>query len=154
MDAFRILLFLHVLAAIMAFGPTFAAPLIAPMGRREPQYANVIVRLQAMLAQRLTLPLAISLAITGVLMIVVRGPELGRQAWLAVAVVLYVIALVISFTIMVPNSRRMIALTSTPPAGGPPPAELIATAGRLRMGGMALAGLVVAITFLMVTKPF
>jgi hypothetical protein len=56
---------------------------------------------------------------------------------------------------MAPASRKLVALTSQPPAPGTGPSpELAAAAGRVRTGGMALAGLVVVIALLMVTKPF
>ena len=54
-----------------------------------------------------------------------------------------------------PNGRKLVELTSTPPApdSGPNP-EIPATAAKVRTGGMVLTLLVVAIVFLMVVKPF
>ena len=41
---FPYLLFLHVLGAIVAFGPTFAFPFIGALGGAEPQHANFATR--------------------------------------------------------------------------------------------------------------
>lgn len=157
MDLFLILLFLHVLGAIAAFGPGFASMVVGPMVAREPQYANFYARSQALAARRLITPVSITLAITGIGMILVRGWSnltAGRH-WLEVAIVLYVIAVVVSIAVMAPASRRLVELTSRPPAAGSGPSpELKAAAGRVRMTGIALSLLVVVITFLMVVKPF
>jgi uncharacterized membrane protein len=155
---FTILLFLHVLGAIVAFGPGFAAMVIGPMVAKEPQHANFYARTQGAANQRLVTPVALSLAVTGVLMIVERGGLsniTGGQRWLEVAILLYVIAMVVAMAVQAPAGRRLVQLTSTPPApgGGPDPA-IPATARRVRNGGILLTVLVVLITFLMVVKPF
>ena len=41
-----ILLFLHIGGAIVAFGPTFAFPILGPMAGKEPQHANFALRFQ------------------------------------------------------------------------------------------------------------
>ena len=155
---FTILLFLHVLGAIIAFGPGFAAMVVGPMVAREPQHANFYARTQLAANLKLVTPVALSMAVTGVLMIVERGSLstiTGGRRWLEVAILLYVIAIVYSFAIQAPAGRRLVALTSTPPVpGSPPNPEIPATARRVRMGGMLLGGLVIVIVFLMVVKPF
>jgi len=156
-DLFRILLFLHVIAAIAAFGPGFAAMVVGPMVAKEPQHANFYARTQLLTARRLITPLAVSMAVTGVAMILVRGwPNIaGNTYWLPVSIVLYVIAIVYSVAVQAPAGQRLVELTSTPPAPGTPPnPEIPRTAARLRSGGMILTGLVLVIAFLMVAKPF
>jgi len=158
LDLFTILLFLHILGAIIAFGPGFASMVVGPMVAKEPQHANFYARSQSLVSKTIVIPVSISLAITGILMIVVRGWSAltaGGGRWLELGILLYVVALVISMAVMAPASRKLVALTSQPPApGAGPPAELMATAGRVRMTGMVLTLLVVVITFLMVTRPF
>jgi hypothetical protein len=156
---FAILLFLHVLGAIVAFGPGFAAMIVGPMVAKEPQHANFYARTQLATAKKLVTPVALSMAVTGIAMILVApggyGSLIGGRQWLAVAIVLYVIAIVFAFAWQTPNGRRLVELTSTPPApGSPPNPEIPATAGKVRTGGMVLTLLVVVIAFLMVVKPF
>ena len=157
MDLFVILLFLHVLGAIVAFGPGFASMVVGPMVAKEPQYANFYARSQALAARRLVTPISITLAITGIGMILVRGWAniTGGTHWLEAAILLYVIAVVLSMAVLAPASRKLVALTSQPPAPGAGPSpEAMAAAGRVRMAGIALSVLVVVITFLMIAKPF
>lgn len=157
MDLFPILLYLHALGAIVAFGPGFASMVVGPMAAKEPQFANFYARTQQAAARRIVMPVSISMAVTGVALIAVRGwanITAGRH-WLEAGILLYVIAVVVSMAVMAPAGRRLVELTAQPPAPGAGPSpELRATAARVRQGGMVLTGLVVVIVFLMVTKPF
>ncbi len=157
LDLFTSLLFLHILGAIMAFGPGFASMVVGPMVAREPQHANFYARSQALTSRAIITPVSISLAVTGILLILVRGwsTVTGGRHWLELAILLYVMALVVSMALMAPASRKLVALTAQPPSpGAGPPPELPAAASRVRVLGIVLSILVVVITFLMVTKPF
>ncbi|MDO8484506.1 MAG: DUF2269 family protein, partial [Candidatus Limnocylindrales bacterium] len=154
---FPYLLFLHVLGAIVAFGPTFAFPFIGAMGGGEPQHGNFAIRVSNTLAHRLVYPIGITLPITGAAMILVRGMNLADRAswWLSLAIVLYVIAYGYAFFVQSKVIGRVIELTSAPPppgASGPPP-ELLSLVSRIQRGGMATTILLVTIIFLMVVKP-
>jgi hypothetical protein len=154
--AFPYLLFLHVLGAIVAFGPTFAFSFIGAMGGAEPQHGNFATRVSETISHRLVYPIGITLPITGAAMILVRGIPLTDRAfwWLDLAIVLYVIAYGFSYFVQSKVVARVIELTSAPPPGasGPPP-ELMALVARIQRGGMALGILLVSIVFLMVVKP-
>lgn len=154
---FPYLLFLHVLGAIVAFGPTFTFPFIGAMGGGEPQHANFATRVSHTIALRLVYPIGITLPITGAAMILVRGFNPADRAfwWLGLAIVLYVIAYGYSFFIQNKIIAQVISMTSAPPppgASGPPP-ELLALVSRVKRGGMGITILLVSIIFLMVIKP-
>lgn len=154
---FPLLLFLHVLGAIVAFGPTFAFSFIGAAGGAEPQHANFATRVSHTISSRLVYPIGITLPITGLAMMAVReiNPFERANWWLALAIVLYLVAYGYSFFIQRKDVERVIELTSTPPppgASGPPP-ELMALVARIQRGGMMLGILLVAIIFLMVVKP-
>ena len=151
------LLFLHVLAAIVAFGPTFAFATIGGLGGREPQHANFATRVSQTIASRLVYPIGITLPITGAAMILVAGIDLSNRAylWLDIAIILYVIAYGYSFFVQRPIVEKIVAMTSAPPppgATGPPP-ELAGLVKQVQRGGMVLGILLVVIVFLMVVKP-
>ncbi|HEV8490155.1 MAG TPA: DUF2269 family protein [Candidatus Limnocylindrales bacterium] len=151
------LLVLHVLGAIVAFGPAFSFPIIGAMGGRDPQHANFATRVSAAIAGRIVYPIGITLPITGAAMIALTGRDLSSRAnwWLGIAIVLYVIAYGYSFFVQRRVVDRAIELTSAPPppgTAGPPP-ELPPLARRIRRGSMATQVLLVAIVFLMVVKP-
>jgi uncharacterized membrane protein len=150
-------LFVHVLGAILAFGPTFAFSIIGGMGGQEPQHANFATRVSQTIGKRLVEPLAILQGITGVLLIWVSGRNLfaSESQWLILAIVLYLIALYFSLFVQGRWVSRIIEMTSAPPppgASGPPPA-LAEVVRNVQRGGMFLGVVVVVIVFLMVVKP-
>jgi uncharacterized membrane protein len=151
-----IFLFLHVMGAIIAFGPVFAAfPIIGPMGGKEPQHANFAARVTETISKTRVTPLAIFQGITGLVLIFLTGFNPFTQLWLGLGIVLYVIALGYAMAVQTPVTRRIVELTSSPPppgASGPPP-ELMAAVKRAQQGGMLLSALVFVIVVLMVTKP-
>jgi hypothetical protein len=151
------LLFLHVLGAIVAFGPTFAFSFIGAAGGAEPQHANFATRVTHILSSRLVIPIGITLPITGLGIIAVRqiNPFDRPFWWLALAIVLYLIAYSYGFFVQRKLVDRVIEITSTPPppgASGPPP-ELPPLVKRIQRGGMGMGILIVVIVFLMVVKP-
>jgi hypothetical protein len=151
------LLFLHVLGAVVAFGPTFAFSFIGAAGGAEPQHANFATRVSHTISSRLVYPIGLTLPITGLAMMAVReiNPFERGYWWLAVAIVLYLVAYGYSFFVQRKYVERVIELTSAPPppgATGPPP-ELVELVAKIQRGGMMLGILLVAIIFLMVVKP-
>lgn len=151
------LLFLHVMGAILAFGPTFAYSIMASLARKEPQHANFSARQIELIGNRLVYPLAIFQGVTGVLLIWAAGFNVLSSAWLMIGIVLYLFALTYALTVQRNALHRLIELSSTPPPPGappgPPPPELIATAKKIQMGGMILGITIVIIVFVMVVKP-
>jgi uncharacterized membrane protein len=151
------LLFLHVLGAIVAFGPTFSFSIIGAMGGSEPQHANFATRITRALTSRRVLPVGITLPITGLAMMAVVGinPLERNRWWLALGIVLYIVAYGYGFFVQRKLVERAVELTSSPPppgASGPPP-ELMALVRRIQLGGMGMGILILAIVFLMVVKP-
>lgn len=162
MSLFSLLLFTHVLGAIIAFGPTFSSPIIGRMGAHERAHGNFAMRISRELARVQILPLAIVQGITGVALIIAGNVDVTKSMWLLVGIVLYLIAIGFAIFVQTPLAKRIIEMTTPPvgaptpagpPAGGPPP-ELLGMITRIKRGGMLLIALVVAIVFLMVTKPF
>ena len=96
---FPYVLFLHVLGAIVAFGPTFAFPIIGAMGGKEPQYSNFATRVSATITDRMVIPLGIFQGVTGVLLIWISGRDLFASAWLLIAIVLYAFTLAYALTV-------------------------------------------------------
>jgi uncharacterized membrane protein len=151
------LLFLHVLGAIVAFGPTFALSLIGAAGGAEPQHANFATRVTHAITSKRVVPVGITLPITGLGMLAVAGinPLARSHWWLALGIVLYLIAYGYGFFVQRRLTERVIEITSSPPAPGAsgPPPELMALVKRIQRGGIAMGLLIVAIVFLMVVKP-
>jgi uncharacterized membrane protein len=148
-------LFLHVLGAIVAFGPTFTFPIIGAMGGREPMHANFATRVSHRISERVVLPLAIFQGITGVGLILTHNWDLLNTRWLLAGIILYLIALSTALFVLIPTTARIIAMTSAPPppgAAGPPP-ELLSLIKRVQRAGAFNAVVIVTIVLLMVLKP-
>ena len=148
------LLFVHVMGAIVAFGPTFAYSIMGAMAGREPQHANFSARQIAAIDSKLVYPLAIFQGITGLLLILSGKIDILSKVWLEIGIVLYAIALTYSLTVQRNAIHHVIELTSTPPAPGSPPSpEIPATVKKIQRGGMFLGLMIVVIVFLMAVKP-
>jgi hypothetical protein len=151
------LLFVHVLAGIVAVGPNFAYSTIRALGRQEPQHANFSTRVSHAISARLVYPIGLIIPATGVAMIWVLGIDLTSRAfwWLDVAIVAYAGVYLYSFFGQRPIIERIIEMTSlpTPPGASGPPAELVALAARAQRGGTAMLVLLVGVVLLMVVKP-
>jgi hypothetical protein len=155
---FLIFLLLHIGGAIIAFGPTFALPIIGGMGGKEPAHTNFALRISERIERGLILPLAMVQIVTGIGLIWFAPVNLFKALWLDVAIVLYIIALAIAFMNQLPVTVKLIEATKNPPppppAGSPaptgPPPHIAAMVRRLQMGGMALTVLLLVIITLMV----
>lgn len=151
------LLALHVLAAIVAIGPTFAFSTIRALGRGEPQHANFGTRVAHAISMRLVYPIGLVIPATGIAMILILGLDLTARAswWLDVAIVIYAGVYLYSFFVQRRIIERIIAITGSPPSpgGGGPPAQLIALARRAERGGQVMLVLLAVVVVLMVVKP-
>ena len=159
---FQLFLFLHVLGAIVVFGPTFVFPIIASQVQKAPQHGHFAAVLSEFIEMRLVLPGAVVQGVTGVALILIAGRDLTQPAnrWLLAAIVLYLIAIGFASMVQAKNAKRMVELTANmppgpPPAGAPagPPPEIAETGRKLAQGGQLLTILIVAIVALMVVKP-
>ena len=74
------ILFLHVMGAILAFGPTFAYSIMGSMAGKEPQHANFSSRQVEAIGNRLVYPLAVFQGITGVLLLIALQIEPQKAA--------------------------------------------------------------------------
>ena len=151
---FELYLFLHILGAIVAFGFGFYAPIFGMMSAREPQHGNWYMRAAKRLSNVVIVPVAISLFITGTLLVVESGGmRRFEELWLSLSLVLYVIALLIVFLLQRPALNRIIAATSEPPGPGGPPPGLRDDIRKMQLYGVILLVLTIAIVALMVWKP-
>jgi len=160
---YKFLVVLHLIAAIVGFGGVLLNGVYAAQARKRPgptgravTEANYAV---SMLAEKFIYAVPIlGLAAMGFSDSVWKF----SQTWIWLSLVLYVLAIGISHSVMIPGHRRIIelmkAMEEAPTGGrapGPPPqvAELEATGKRLAGGAMVLNLMLVAIIAMMVWKP-
>ena len=151
------LLFLHVLAAVVAIGPNFAFSTIRALGRGEPQHANFGTRVAHAISARLVYPVGLVIPATGIAMILILGLDLTARAlwWLDIAIAIYSGVYLYSFFVQRPIIEQIIEITASPPSAdaGGPPAALPALAARAQRGGSVMLVLLAVVVFLMVVKP-
>jgi hypothetical protein len=161
-DWFHFWLILHILAVVIAFGPTFAFGLIATYGQKHPQFALASAEISELIEKRLTYPLAVLVPLFGTGLIYTAHVDLWRSEWLLISIPLYIAIFSFSVFVQTPNSNRMIALLRSMPAApaggstdapaGPPP-EVVSLGRKLQFGGMAMGLGFVVILILMIWRP-
>jgi uncharacterized membrane protein len=147
------LLFLHIMAAIVAFGPTFVFPIIMGMARKDPAHMEFGVRVIHAIASKVTKLGAIAAGILGVLLILAEDISLKDNPWLLISLLVYAIALVFAIVVQNPNSEKLLGLLSSATPGEAPSAEVSDLGNRLRMGGTMLGVAIIILVVLMVFKP-
>jgi hypothetical protein len=167
---------IHILTAIVAFGPNFALPLIARMAAQEPQHGLFALRLTDRIERRIVIPAALTMPISGGLLVWSEEINLASAHWLVLAIGLYLVAMTFAIGVQMRTIDRMIEVAGGMAVGGPvlaagpgaalarpvaiigsrfasPAAELAALGVRARNGGIFLIVAVVVIVSLMAGKP-
>jgi hypothetical protein len=132
------LLPIHVVTAIVAFGPNFAMPIIARMAAQEPQHGLFALRLTERLERRLVIPLALTMPISGGALALAEGINPLVTHWLGAAILLYIVAMTYAIGVQVRVVERMIEIAGHMAASGPVlaagPGAALATAQTLGYG--------------------
>jgi hypothetical protein len=160
---FLLWLYLHITGAVIAFGPTFTFALFGAMVAKEPMHGSFALRLQERITRGIVVPVALTMLVSGIGLLVTAHISLVKTPYMIVAVVLYVSAVSIGIGILIPTAQKMIAIMEAmPKPSGPPPAaiapagpppELAALIARGRGFGMVNSVLILVILFLMIVKP-
>jgi len=173
MGWFHLWLYLHILAVIAAFGPTFTFGPISRMIRKNPQHAVFGTEIIEFIETKMTIPLAVLVPLFGAALIFTApgNIDLWKSEWLIASIVLYILAFSFALFVQTPNVGKMLRLlrsmppppsapASASPGGGAPsgapmgPPPAVAELGkRLQLGGMFLSLMVVVILVLMVWRP-
>ena len=151
MNWFVFWLFLHILAAVIAFGPIFVFPIIGTLAAKSPQNGKFAIELNHHIEMRLVLPLATTMLISGSGLIWTANVNFFATPYLIVAVAFYLAAMGIATGVLLPNTRKMLAIVE---GDGPP--NLVELQSRVqlaqRFGGL-LTAMFLVIIFLMIVQP-
>jgi uncharacterized membrane protein len=149
MSAFEIVKFLHILFAIIAVGFNASYGVWLARAGRQPDHEGHVLRGVKVLDDRFANPAYGLLLVTGLIMVAISPFEL-TTFWIALALALYALAIVVGLVVYTPTLRKQIAVYESDGPGSP---EFGRLATRNRVVGILLAVNVVVIVFLMVTKP-
>jgi hypothetical protein len=145
---FPILLGTHIVLAVGLFLPSILLPFALRTRRAPSESSSAFVRGLLWMQSHGTVIVGAGLALTGIGLLLVLGPQLLRQPWLLAALAIYALNLAVAFFVQRPNLRRLIGIRAE--RDDP---VWAARARRQRYVSYAMAGLVGTIGFLMSTKP-
>lgn len=159
-DFYAAVLFFHVLSAIVAFGATFAYPLIEAVTRRvDVRALPTWDEARYQVGMRVITPAALLLLATGIYMAVDRWKDAGK-AWYSIAGVILIVLIGLGHGVFAPTSRKMrdigrrdVEAGATGTGPGQLSAEYEALARREMVFGIAASLLILVALFLMVVKP-
>jgi uncharacterized membrane protein len=149
MTLFTFVKFFHILFAIIAFGfnATYAIWLIR--AQRNPQHTDFALRGVKFMDDYFANPAYILLLLSGLAMVFIVPYQL-TTFWIAGAIVLWAIAIILGYGVYTPTLSRQIRVLA---ASGADSAEFRALSTRGTIVGITLAVLVLLILVLMVFKP-
>jgi len=154
---YGVVLFLHILAAIAGFGPTFVYPVYSAMAKKRPGPEGLAIN-------QVTLDIAkrfeyfiYAVPILGILLVLLSDDVFEfSDVWISLSFLFYIVALYISQGLHTPNLRKLVALQATVGPDGPSPEvgrELEERGKRAGMLGGTLHVFLAVLLWLMIFKP-
>lgn len=154
MGWFELMLLLHIMGAIIGFGPTYAFAILGPLSGKlgGPQGLGALKSIIA-IEKKLTIPVATLVQpVTGVVMIfnTNRDENFFSHEWLWIGILLYIVTYYSAVFVQTPNVEKMVELAE---AGGAGSEEFNATLKRVQRFGPIITISLTIIVFLMIAKP-
>ena len=156
---YGIVLFLHILAAIAGFGPTFVYPVYSAMAKKRPGPEGLAINQVTLDIGKRFEYFIYAVPILGIILVILSDDgaefEFG-DPWVSASFLLYLIALGVSLGLHQPNLRALVGLQATLGPTGPTPEqgrELEERGKKAGMFGGILHLLLVVILWLMIFKP-
>jgi len=157
---YNVLLVLHVLTAIVGLGSVMLNGLYASQAAKRPGPAGRAVSEANFAVSTIGEYFIYAIPVSGILLVLASHHAWKfSQTWIWLALVLYVVAIGISHSILIPGHKKINALMAemetAPATGGPPPqtVELQAIGKRMAAAGATLNVFVAVFLILMVWKP-
>ena len=160
-DAYKIVLVLHILCAIVGFGAVFLNGIYGQQAKSRKGAEGLAISQANFLVSQIGEYFIYAVFLLGIVLVLLGDNVFDfGQTWIWLSMLLFLVAIAVSHLMLRPRVRRMQALMEEliaggPPAGGPPPqlAEMEQLGKRVGMIGPALDITMVVILFLMVFKP-
>jgi uncharacterized membrane protein len=150
---YDIVLTLHILAVVVAFGVTFAYPVLdAYVRKANPGDLVTLHRLQVVLTQRLIQPAMVVVLLAGLYLALDRY-DLGKP-WISAAFAILIVLFGLVGAVFTPGEKRLVVLAERDrQSGSGLSPEYEAQARRLAIFGSVWLLLVIAAIFVMTVKP-
>lgn len=159
--AYNIVLVLHILASIFGLGGVSLNALYAAQSQQRPGPGGLAVAEANFAVNLVAEKIIYVVPILGLVLVWLSdGTWTFSQTWVWLSIVVYVLALAVSHSILLPGAKKINALLREmveqgPPVGGPPPqaAQLAALGKRMAAAGGFEHLMLAALILLMVFKP-
>ena len=153
-DYLMLLLVLHIMGAIVAFGATFAFPFIGALAQKPGAPVPWFLKLNETIEEKLVLPVALTLQpLTGTLLILrskgTFNPFNSNGHWLLAALIIYTVAMYFSVFVQRSNTIKAVKMAEAQEFGP----EFGGLMKKLGQGGQFLTLLLITIIILMIVKP-
>jgi uncharacterized membrane protein len=152
-DAYNIVLFVHITAVVIGFGVIFTYPLLDAYARRTNVVDLVALhRFQVFLTSRVIQPALLVILVAGVYLATDRW-KLG-DPWISATFAILIVIGGLAGAVIGPTEKKLLKLAQNDLSGGQAPSDAYEREAikLARFGGLASLLILVAI-FLMVTKP-
>ena len=152
-----VFLFLHVLGAILAVGPTMTYAMWATLGEKAGRAQRAFaIRGINWVDSHLATPAFMAQAVTGIALILLLEISFLQTAWLLVGVGLYVVVMVIAVAVLAPVEKRHMDVaerSAADPVNDALNQEYVQITGQIRRLGFTIGIITLGIVFFMVVKP-
>jgi uncharacterized membrane protein len=151
---YGVVLAVHIMAVVIAFGTTFAYPAFMPWARRtHPQAMPVIHDVSGRLGRLVMSPAMVVVLLAGAYL--ASDADAWSESWVSVPLVILLLIGGLGGMFFAPNERRLAELARRDLAapGGELSAEYDALFRRVAIGGLATCALVLVAIFFMAAKP-
>lgn len=145
---YSVVLGVHIAAVVIAFGVTFAYPVIFAAARRDPDGLAWFHRMQTRLGHRLILP-GLGVVILAGIYLATKG-HYWKEFWVQWSLGAALVLGAVGSAYMTPRERRLAELAAQDPQG----AEYQALGKQVGIVGSLLSLLVLVTVFVMTLKPF
>lgn len=151
---YDVVLFVHILAVVLAFGVTFSYPLLDAFARRSNvRDLAALHRFRAFLTQRLVTPSMVVVLATGLYLALDRWNL--DDPWISATFAILIVLFGLGGAVLTPTERRLVDLAERDLEGGGRALsdEYQGEARKLQIAGSLFLALVVIAIFLMTAKP-
>jgi uncharacterized membrane protein len=153
-EFYNVVLSVHIMAVVIAFGAAFAYPVFIPWARRtHPEVMPVVHAVNGRVSRMVTSPALVVVLLAGIYL--ASDADVWSEVWVSVPLVILIVIGGIGGAFMSPNERRLSALAERDLAGGAGElsAEYDELFARVAVAGYAICGLVLIAIFFMAAKP-
>jgi uncharacterized membrane protein len=150
---YGVVLAVHIMAVVVAFGTMFAYPAFIPWARKNhPDAMPVIHEVAGRIGQRVTSPALVLVLACGIYL--ASDADAWSEVWVSVPLVILIVIGGLGGMFFAPNERKLSALaTRDLAAGGTLGTEYNALFQRVAAAGLVTCGLVLVAIFFMAAKP-